>query len=90
MYLIERRWTDSMENHPRASHGWLPLGYVEKEIQAIMICDSAHMTVEGYPLSGDHPKGSEVPLFRYRELPDLSKMMIMDMKKVRMDPYDYL
>lgn len=65
VFLIEKLWTDSTENHPLASSGYKPIGvFMGTEDQAkVMVADAGIMKGEGHPLYEDTPN------LRYKKLP---------------------
>jgi len=41
IYLIEKAWSDSMENEVNAAFGYKPHGYVFNEAEAQQICETS-------------------------------------------------
>ncbi len=71
VFVIERLWTDWMENNPHAAVGYAPVGFVdtEDEAKALVVAAGNADPARCWAISKYHP----TPNLRYRELRRLVK-----------------
>lgn len=68
IYLIEKFWTDSLENHPSYASGYSVVGYVTEENRAKQLVSEAGTCAgTGWPI----PKEKTVPMMRYKAIKKL-------------------
>lgn len=65
IYMIERLWTDSMENQRSDAMGYNPVGFVLDYATAVNVVEAGgHKQGDGWPI----PRGESKPRFRYVRL----------------------
>lgn len=65
VWLIEKLWQDSWENHSSAASGYSPEGYCESEADADALVDAGGIcAANGWPLMCDTPLRRKVQLKR--------------------------
>lgn len=66
IWIVEKLWTDALENHPSNALGYEPVGFVntEEEVARIRI-DTPLKEGTGWPIS----QGTSMPVFRVRPGP---------------------
>lgn len=68
IYLIEKFWTDSLENHPSYASGYSVVGYVTDENKAKqLVLQAGTYTGTGWPI----PKEKTVPMMKYKAIKNL-------------------
>lgn len=68
IYLIEKFWTDSLENHPSYASGYSVVGYVTEENRAKqLVSEAGTYAGTGWPI----PKEKTVPMMRYKAIKNL-------------------
>lgn len=65
-YLIERLWTDMMENQPSAAIGYRPIGVVMgKAVADVLVAEAGFEHGDGWPIR----RGEQMPKLRAKQLP---------------------
>lgn len=86
IFLIEKLWIDTLENHAIDAYGYKPIGFVFDEKEAKRICSFESIPKSKYPWPFDYAfefKNSDtVPRFRFREFKDLTGSTLEDLKKI--------
>lgn len=68
IYLIEKFWTDSLENHPSYASGYSVVGYVTDENKAKqLVSEAGTYAGTGWPI----PKEKAIPMMRYKAIKSL-------------------